>query len=399
MSERIIGSLNIYSKIKKAVREGGVPLVFTRLLKKIWWSFVRPNYLVQVLHNFNDLPKEDVQFRHLATQSNDILIAERILLALKKAQKDEHKNIMGDLWDNIQRDYHSDFYAIYNDPAKVAEYMNNMNQHGITWGISSSCIEDVMAISKSPSMQQEWGVMIKDALVSFAEAVCVLPRNLNAGNLLVDEGLLLSNIEGKIGISLSPSNIEGGLYKLKINNKFFDCNDFISAYTAFRVHSLVGSDASIAEIGGGMGKAALYAEQFGITNYFIYDLPIINLVQAWFLIKSGVDVVLYGEQRRPHVLHILPYWEFKKESFDLTLNVNSFPEMDGSIVAEYLKIIKKNTSKYLLSINLEDGGEYGEKHVHIVVQDIVTKVKGLNLIYRFPSWFMRNYVEELYKVD
>lgn len=76
--------------------------------------------------------------------------------------------------------------------------------------------------------------------------------------------------------------------------------------------------------------------------------------------------------------------------------------MDESIVVDYLKTIKKNT-KTLLSINSErasEYGEYGKMRKHIVVQDIVAKVGGLKLSYRFPSWFFRGYyVEELYSTQ
>lgn len=389
--------MNVYKKIKKAIKEGGVSLAFKRAILKTIDHFTRISYTQNLTHNFSKgLPKVEVQFKSLQTSGNDVRIAERILFALNKAQKDERKNITGDLWDDIQSKQHSDFYAIYHDPGKVAEYMNNMNQHGITFGIASSSLLEYLAMSKNSVIRQEWGVYIKDTMICFAEAVGVIPRNLDGRNLYLDENVLLSRIEEKIGISITPSEIEGGLYALKINKKSFGCRDFWSAYIAWRAHQLVGSDASIAEIGGGIGKAALYANQFGIKNYSLYDLPIINLVQAWFLIKSGMDVVLYGEEGSG--MKIMPYWEFEKGSFDLTLNVDSFPEMDGSIVAGYLETVKKNTRKYLLSINREDGGEYGGNRIHIQVPDIVEKVGGLELVCRFPFWFLRNYVEELYEI-
>lgn len=373
-------------------------LVFKRAVLKTIDYFTGIHFLQNIKHPYRKLPKVEVENRPLTTCPNDIFIAERILRAFKKAQEDEceHKNIKGDLWDIVQ-DNHGDFYDVYHDPVKLAEYMNNMNQHSITSGVGSSDISVYRAMSKSPIIRQEWGVFVKDTLVAFGEAVGVLSYNLNGDSLYVDEGFLLSRIEEKIGIALRPSHIEGGLYKLKINNKFFDWKDFWSAYTTWRIYSLVGSDVSVAEIGGGIGKAALYADQFGIKNYSIYDLPVINLAQAWYLIKSGVDVVLYGEEGRG--IRILPFWEFSKGSFDLTVNADSFPEMDSSKVVDYLKVIKKNTKKYLLSLNREDGGVYGDNHMHVIVHDIVEKVGGLECIYRFPSWIGRNYVEELYMVN
>lgn len=391
--------MNVYKKVKKAVKDGGVSLVFKRAIAKTTDYFTGIHFAQNIKHSYEELPKVAVENRPLTSQADDVHIAERILRAFKKAQEDEreHKNRKGDLWDLMQREGYSDFYAVYSDPVKLAEYMNNMNQHSITSGVGSSCLEEYRAMHEKPPVRQEWGVFVKDVLVAFGEAVGVLPYNLNGDNLYVDEGSLLSRIEEKIGITLRPSHIEGGLYKLKINNKFFDWKDFWSAYTAWRIYSLVGPDASIAEIGGGIGKAALYAGQFGIKNYSIYDLPIISLAQAWYLIKSEVDVVLYGEKGQG--IQLLPYWEFSKGSFELTINADSFPEMDGSKVADYLETIKKNTRKYLLSLNREDGGVYGDNHKHIVVHDIVGQVGGLERVHRFPSWIGRNYVEELYTVN
>ncbi len=387
------------SKVSKAMKEGGVLLIFERLFKKIRWSFERRSYLMYVKHKLTKrLPKVDVQLRPLAASPNDAFIAERILRAFNKARKDENKDATGDIWDQIQ-EKHGDFYAIHGDAVKVAEYMNNMNQHNITLGVSSSTLAEFQDMFKSPIIRQEWGVFVKDVMVCFAEAVGAIPYHLGGDALYGDENSLLGRIEDKIGIKITPSDIEGGLYKLKINNKFFVYRDFWSAYIAWRIHDLVGPNASIAEIGGGLGAVALYAGQFGIKDYSIYDLPIINLVQAWYLIKGGVDVMLYGEENESHSVKILPYWEFtNKKSFDLTLNADSFPEMDASIVTGYLETIKKNTKKYLLSINQEEAGEYGDGRRHVVVQDAVAKVSGLKRISRSPFWFLQNYAEELYTI-
>lgn len=380
------------------MREGGVLLVFTRLINKMRWSFASVNFREHILHKVHKkLPNVDVQFRPIPSSTKeDVRIAERILLALKKAEKDEHKTQTGDLWDRIQQERHGDFYEIYHDPIKVAEYMNNMNQHGITHGTGSSSLSIYQALSKYPRLRHEWGVYVKDTMISFAEAVGVLPRNLDKENLYLDEHTVLDSIEEKIG-TFTPSAIEGGLYKLKINGKYFDSRDFWSAHLVWRAREIAGSNAAVAEIGGGIGKAALFASQFGIKNYYIYDLPLLNLAQAWYLIKNGVDVVLYGEDARPDCIQILPHWEFAKGSFDITLNADSFPEMDASVVVEYLRIIKKNTRKYLLSINAEEEGVYGDGRKHIVLQDVVKKVGGFKLVYRSPLWFANNYVEELYR--
>jgi hypothetical protein len=390
--------MNVYRKFQRAIGEGGIFLVAERLFNKMRWALRTPSYLPNVNHRIGKkLPEIDVPYVPLQRSKSDVQIAERILKSFTKARADEHKKITGDIWDRIQ-EKHADFYAICHNPVQVADYLNDMNQRAITLGISSSTRGEFCVMHKNEAVRQGWGVFTKDMLVCLAEAIGALPYNLTGDNLYVSEKVILDAIEKKMGISIQSSNIEGGLYKLKVGEHLFVHRDFWSLYIAWRAVQLVGSSGVVAEIGGGMGKVAFFARQFGLRNYSIYDLPIINVVQAWYLIKSGLEVTLYGEEGRSGIA-VLPYWEFEKDSFDLTINVDSFPEMDESIIAEYLAAIKKNTKKYLLSINQEETRVYGEGRKHIVVQDIVAKVGGFKRAYRLPFWFLRNYVEELYEVD
>ncbi len=396
--------MNAFSKVIRALCEGGVSLLFTRALIKARTVVSRRTYVKFYLaHEItHGLPIVDVVFRPVVSEEGDVAIATRILVALRAALISENAvgNVhTGDLWEDIRREQHKDFYAIWDDPVKVAEYMNNMNQRGITHGISASSLAEYTDMLHKPIVRREWGIMVKDILISFAEAVGAMPSKLDGNNFYIDEATILDALEEKIGISLIPSEAEGGMFKLKIRNRYFDYRDLWSAYTAWRIYMLVGADASIAEIGAGMGKVALYAKQYGFKRYTTYDLPLVSAAQAWYLIKSGITVQLYNEKPQPGAVRILPYWEFSdKESFDVTVNADSFPEMDESIVRTYLTTIKKNTKKYFLSINQEDAGAYGVSRHHITVKDVVGDVEGLKLVYRFPFWLRKNYIEELYTV-
>jgi hypothetical protein len=388
--------MRLFSKINTAFQQGGVTLVFVRFFNKITWSFSRLHFTQHLTHRYvKPLPVVLVAYRPISQSTVDTEIAERILRAFNLARQNEQKSMTGDLWDNIQEHQHADFYAVSHDPALLAQYLSDMNRKGITYGISTCKRSESSAMLKNPTLQQEWGMYIKDTLICFAEALGAIPRNTHGDSLCMESEELIQRIEARIGISFAPSTIEGQLYALIIGGRSFVPRDGWSAYIAWRVQELVGTEVSIAEIGGGMGKAAYYAKQFGIKDYSLYDLPIINLAAAWFLIKSGVDVVLYGEEKRLGAVTILPYWEFRKGTFDLTVNVDSFPEMDASIVSDYLTTIRQNT-KLLLSINREDGGVYGDGHTHIIVRDIADEVGGLKRTHRSPFWFSKNYVEELY---
>lgn len=386
-------NLTMFGKVRKALHEGGIWLVFKRPLDRFRWSFVHKDYKGGLTHVLKEILTTEAVYRPVQSSPMDVGIAKRVLKALEKAEQDEPRVITGDIWDRVRRE-HDDFYSISNDPVKVAAYLNDFNRKNIAQGISCSPLSSYEDLTKNPTLRREWAALIQDDLICLAEAVGAVPYNLEGESIHMDTNVLLKRVEEKMGMRIVPSGIEGGLYTLEIGGRYFSNREFYSVYYGWRTHMLGGN--KIAEIGAGMGKAAWYALQLGVKDYSIFDLPLVNLLQAWFLIKSGVEVVLYGEQGEG--VKILPYWEYAKDSYDLTLNTNSFSEMDASIVTGYLETAKKN-SKYLLSINQEGELPYGDGRKHVVVARIADKV-GLKRLYRFPSWFpARDYlVEELYTV-
>src|SRR5207248_2501785 len=142
-----------------------------------------------------------------------------------------------------------------------------------------------------------------------------------------------------------------------------------------------------------------YAYKLGIRDYSIFDLPYINVLQGYFLLKALPNSVsLYGEKQK--AIKIMPDFMFGKSlknRFDLVLNADSFPEINIETVRNYLKDIKKNTKKYLLIINQE-----GESSFAAIKQSVVSKIVldigGFSKVYRFPFWVRKGYVEELYKL-
>lgn len=309
----------------------------------------------------------------------DLAIAERVMHAYHKALKDENRKDVGDIWDLIQ-ERHGDFMEVRNTPSYLSSYLSNMHNKSITFGVSSA------------TNLKDTGMFTKDQLIILAEALGVLPYNVD-GVMEYDSPALVKAIEVKMGINLALPNVDGGIDKLSIGDGYYVHRDFWSAYLAW----LIKDYKSVAEIGGGIGKVAIYAKRLGVKNYAIYDLPIINLVQAWYLIKCGMNVVLYGETRVEEAIEILPYWTFVRRQPDVVLNADSFPEMDASIVTDYLKKIK-GMNVPLISVNAEEEGIYGNGRKHLVVGNIAREV-GLYRISRQPFWFSRNYAHEVYNAS
>jgi len=100
------------------------------------------------------------------------------------------------------------------------------------------------------------------------------------------------------------------------------------------------------------------------------------------------NIYLYGEDQtkvknKNGSIFILPDWSLKEMSgkqFDLTLNQDSFPEIDKIILLEYLQQIRLHTRKFFLSINQESNNIMIVKNLkQHVLSSIMSKEKGLNL--------------------
>lgn len=404
-------------KIKYALGEGGVTL----LLKRAWRRLKKKvGFIHNVRYRFNHamphgFPRAGVEARSVRTTDSDVLIAERVLTAFHKATVNEKAagNRDKDMWSFLESGYHKDFFEILssNDPRRVADYLCDIYRQSITYGISNAVEYGELASSKK--LRRYEAADIKDKLVSFAEVLGVLlyenPGQETFGeNIYIDHDRLAEEIEKEVGIELAPPDIDGGVFKLKIGNGHFISRDILALYTAWRIRQLVNpKNASVCEIGAGVGKVALYASRFGFSDYSIFDLPRMNVVQAWYLIKALPDreVVLYGENAKSkNAIKIFPWWEFMRiedKKYDLALNEDGFPEMDKSIVMDYLNAIKKNTKRYFLSINHERGDALipGQtKKLHLIVSRAVKESGEFGRVYRFPQPLRNGYVEELYEV-
>jgi hypothetical protein len=85
-------------------------------------------------------------------------------------------------------------------------------------------------------------------------------------------------------------------------------------YQAYRLVEVAGRDARVVEIGGGMGRTALYAHTLGIRNYTIFDLPLTNVMQSYFLGRTlgGEAIGMYLESFDG--VSGLPYFKFFEEN-------------------------------------------------------------------------------------
>jgi hypothetical protein len=344
----------------------------------------------------------------------DVAIAKRLLIAYRLASESFQARQSGkdDLW-TITKNYQRQFLELLsrNNPEELAAYLCNMSRHDATIGTVQGNHE-FHRIKRNPIYRRFLSIRIKDQLVALAEAVCALAcenpeQGLCGKNIHMDSDTLVDNISSVIGIKITPPNIDGGLLKIKTTRGLFDIRDLNAIYTAYLLSKTVRTKTErICEIGGGIGKVAYWSHLLGFKSYTIIDLPHINVLQGYYLLKTLPEgmVRLYGEsiENGNANLEILPAFEIEQihsNRYQIVLNQDSFPEIDGEVVTGYLKWIHRVSSGYFLSINHESKSPYGEKQFHISVPELINDVGGYDRMYRFPYWLRKGYVVELYRVN
>ena len=372
-----------------------------RVFLKIKFAFERKSFIEEFLHvPVNGIPNVETICVKIDVTDEDILIAERVLRAFNMAITDESYEDTGNLWDLIKKTKYKDLYEILNlnDIKKFAEYMCNFHSKSLAYGISDYNSVNVKEFGKAASLES--AVLVKDQMVALGEAIGAIRKTNDP--IHIDSEILLSFVKDLLKVDITPPWIDGGLIKTKIGGVFFSSRDVYSIYTAKRLHDITGINGSVAEIGAGVGKVALYAHRFGISDYSIFDLPITNLAQGWYLLKSGLNVVLYGEDSIDGAVRVMPYFMFGQDrKYTVTMNQDGFPEMGGDIVAYYLEKIKAN-SQFLLSINHEEGKPYfafGLDNLHIIVPQVVDSVGGFGRLSREVFPVRKSFFEEVYSCN
>jgi hypothetical protein len=207
-------------------------------------------------------------------------------------------------------------------------------------------------------------------------------------NMAMPLSTVVSKIEHSIGAPLGrPPGM--GNFGFICSSGIIDFRAPEDAYAAYRLKKY----QNVAEIGGGFGGAAYQLHRTN-HNVSLYDLPIMGVVQGFFLAKLGVDVSLFGE-RDAGSLRILPWFCFEDDASDVVFNRDSMAEFPKHSALSYLSRIKDRGVPFL-SINQEaqhDSGQIGVKQLSVA--SLAAQV-GLVREIRSPYWIRRGYVEEFY---
>ncbi len=339
--------------------------------------------------------------------SDDTHLYQRLITSYQKATS--IKSDRGDgTWKIFSNKYHSQLaaYLEQGDTENVGLILSKMFRDPVTSGLALG-EGTYLASMKDPYLfSLDW----HDKALSLGQAAGIVPvQNPEQGEygtiLNFDSIDILRRTVERLELPPLPPQI-GAMFGVRFGNGVVPNNYLLHLYTAHRASTILPEKTcTCLEIGGGVGLLAYIMASIGFKQYYIVDLPLVNTLQAYLLLKSDLAerVRLFGEENinSEFSINIFPSSHINKlpaKFFDLIINQDSFPEMNKETMNGYLKSIQKKGRGYFLSINQESQVSYGVNSMQGWVSDVCRKEPNLRMIYRSPYWIRKGYVEELYKV-
>lgn len=337
----------------------------------------------------------------------DELITRRLLTAYQKATAAGGAGPDG-LWSGFASVYQQEFegYLRAGDCSNVARVLAQMFRHPVTSGLALGADTYAMTMKDARPSAADWRHKAVYLGVGCGVLSAQCPEQGEYGTLENRDSLaVLLNVAERLGIDPIPPQA-GAYFGARLAGKIVSINYLHHIYTAHRIKSILQRDSwDCLEIGGGVGFLAYSASQFGSRRFCIVDLPLVNVLQGYYLLKSSLAsrVRLFGEESSStsHEIQIVPNWfieQLESKSFDIVVNQDSFPEMGDDTMRDYLNSVPRLSRGYFLSINQEARAASGETTRHGWVHDVCRQMPNFKQIYRAPYWTREGYVEELFRV-
>jgi len=337
--------------------------------------------------------------------------ARRVVAAYHRARADAAAPPAPSLWDGITADRHEFLAALdRGDVPAVRHALDRMFVTELTWGLGQ------VHPSHLPLLRAESSWLhfrFTDALVSLAEAVGA--ARLTAMSQAVPDHLQPLNRDPNAayeaavtGLGFDPAfPAVGSAYGFRLAGRLVTIDSLTHAYTAHRLAQLgaAGPGATVYELGGGYGCLALLARRAGVGRYAVFDLPWVNALQGYFLIRAlpAGAVRLYGEDAPSAAggtVDLLPYWKLYAEpagACDVLVNSDSLPEMGPETAAGYLPHIRRVVRRAFLSINQEAKAAVPGVGEQNCVRELVASAGGFVCRSRHRHWVRPGYVEEVFE--
>ncbi len=371
------------------------------------------------IFKFNKIPNQTIVFNKAKkVQEKDIHLCERLIKAYGEATNDKlQTKDTSQLWETILRERYGKLVSVLEsgNPKTLAVTLSSMFLESFVYGLFAG---DLVKHSYSKIGKKIWSMKYQDNLLALAEYLGVVrtesPQQGKSAEAL-KEGVdqLVAKIESSVNTSMNFPDV-GAPYGIKGNGSLITMEHPEHFYVALRIHQAVqlyldgqsGNNLNIMEIGGGFGSLAHWIHKQGripINTYTIIDLPIVNVIQGYFLSQAfdPSQVRLYAEnpEGKP-IFQVFPTqavdsWDTK---IDVLINENSMPEMTNEIVENYLRFARKNVEGIFFSCNHEAYAPIYGTH-QVLVPEIAARVSGLTRVSRNASWVRTGYVEETYEIN
>lgn len=294
---------------------------------------------------------------------------------------------------------------VHGSPRAVAELLASMFRADFVLGMALGSL--MPKRMSRPRARLSW-LSSMNKLVSLAEAIGTARRE-NPEQGAVGAALrpgveaLTGAIEARLGLSLDFPDV-GAAYGIVVGDRVITPETPDQLYTAVRLRDVVYGYVApatrtprIVEIGGGCGAMAYWLLQMADAQYVIVDLPIVGVLQGYFLSQAlGHDAVsLHGEPQArimlvpDHALATVP------TPFDVLVNKDSLPEIPLDAAIGYLEWARASCRHVFYSDNQESAALFDGVEQNVVCE-LVERVGGFRRVRRDASWLRRGYVEEIF---
>jgi hypothetical protein len=347
----------------------------------------------------------------LPVTTEDVVLCERLIGAFTAAEnKAGPAEASPGIWGWIRDTHHHRLADTLerHDALELARLLASMFQEEFVWGITG---RHDLRYHETALGLRILSLKSLDVLVSLAEAVGAVPvETPGQAGLAFDRGIaeLLANIDEALGFRVDFPSV-GAPYGLIADGHLITLDTPDQIYGALRLDQArrnyllprPESSTRIVEIGGGYGGMCYWLLHMCPNNtlYTIIDLPIMNVLQGYFLAhaQGAKTVSFFGEDAG--LVRVLPDSTLAEVDtpFDVLVNKDSMPEMSDDTMTSYLEWGRANCDGIFYSYNQETNAEFplvaGRQGV---VYEAVERVGGFECMRRDLSWLRRGYVEEIY---
>lgn len=341
-------------------------------------------------------------------------IVERIIAATHLALNEDPaaKERKTDIWSEIHEGAHGPLLKLIRkrDTRGLVNYLRDAHAQGITLGITQGA-EMTQKLRTQFESRRVIATEYIDNLASLAEFLAILDvespeqRGAWGENIHADPQQLVDHISATVGFPIPTPPAIGSYFGIPTRDGIVTGRDLCALYAALQLRALAGElglhGPTICEIGGGLGGVAYYCAKLGFEHTII-DLPLVNTLQAYFLMRAlpEVKLQLYGEPDDPATrIRVLPTFCFSRPQarFDILFNQDSLPEMNEAYALGYLKQASSNIGYAFYSINQEARAPQSGGLFQPTVPSLVQRVGGFRRVRRYRHWLKAGYVEEVYR--